>query len=106
MKQTKENKRAALFGWVRVLRGAPKRELSPAQRKRQRSFRIAALCAAALLVVLALFFFDKSDASRCETYLKRASAAYQNGEYDQALSDLRRAAEIDSSRDCLMLMVD
>ena len=89
-----------------LLRRFRRRPLSPAQRKKRRALRFGLLGAAVLLIVLALLFFNNSDEARYERYLKRASASYQAGEYDSALSDLRRAAAIDNSRECLMLMVD
>ena len=89
-----------------LLRRFRRKPLAPEQRKKARALGFGLLGAAVLLIVLALLSFNNSDAARYERYLKRASASYQAGEYDSALSDLRRAAAIDGSRECLMLMVD
>lgn len=73
---------------------------------RHRMYRIAAVAAAVLVAVLALLLFDGSDAHRYERYRRQAMESYQNGDYDRALSELRKATAIDPNEECLMLMAD
>lgn len=86
---------------------APAKAVPPEKnRSRNRKYRLAAVFAAALVALLALLLYDKSDAHRYQKYRQQATQSYQNGDYDSALSDLRRAAAIDPSQECLMLMAD
>ena len=68
--------------------------------------RIAATGAAVLLMVLALLFFNGGEDRRYERYCRLADEYYQKGEYDLALSKLRKAGEISSSEELQMLMVN
>ena len=72
----------------------------------KRKYRIAAAAAAALVLLLALLLHGNSDSARYERYRRQASESYKNGDYDQALSDLRKAEAIRSSDEVLMLMAD
>ena len=72
----------------------------------KRKYRIAAAAAAALVLLLALLLHGNSDSARYERYRRQASESYRNGDYDQALSDLRKAEAIRSSDEVLMLMAD
>lgn len=68
--------------------------------------RIAATGAAVLLMVLALLFYSGGENRRYERYCRLADEYYQKGEYDLALSNLRKAGEISSSEELQMLMVN
>lgn len=74
---------------------------------RDRRAVTAALLAAALLIIIAAaVLINDPDRRSFERYLSRASASYQAGDYDSALSDLRRAESLGHSDECLMLMAD
>ena len=81
----------------------PKKRPSELQRRRT---RIAAAAAVILVLVLAQLLHGNSEGQRYERYRQQAADSYQKGEYDQALSDLRKAEAIRSSEDVLMLMAD
>ena len=85
----------------------PAHHASPEKTKaRNHQYLFAAILAAALVTVLALLLYDKSDAHRYQKYRRQATESYQRGDYDSALSDLRRAAALDPNEECLMLMAD
>ena len=67
---------------------------------------IFAAAAAALVLILALLLHGNTETSRYNRYRKQAAESYQAGDYDQALSDLRKAEAIRSSDEVLMLMAD
>lgn len=73
--------------------------------RQRRMTRITAAAAAGLVVILALLY-GNSESSRYDRYRQQAADSYQRGEYDQALSELRKAAAIRGSEDVLMLMAD
>ena len=72
----------------------------------QRKYWIGALAAVAVVVILALLLHGNSDAARYERYRRQAADSYQSGDYDQALSDLRKAVALNPSQECYMLMAD
>ncbi len=72
----------------------------------QRRTRIAAAAAAALVLILALLLHGGTENRRYERYRRQAAECYQSGDYDQALSNLRKAEAIRSSKEVRMLMVD
>lgn len=74
-------------------------------RKRRRTVIVTAV-AAVLVLVLAQLLHGNSEERRYERYRHQAAASYQKGDYDQTLSDLRKAEAIRSSEDVLMLMAD
>lgn len=86
------------------------REDSPRERRssaaKRRRTGIAAVSAAALVLILALLLQSNAETRRYERYRRLAAESYQNGQYDQALSELRKAEAIRSSEDLLMLMAD
>ena len=81
-------------------------EIVNRQAAKHRKYRIAAVAAAVLVVILALFLFNNSEETRYGQYRQQAAESYQNGDYDQALSALRKAVAIQPSEECLMLMAD
>lgn len=82
---------------------AVKTQKHPAGR---RKYRVAAAAAVALVLLLALLLHGNSELLRYERYRRQAAESYQSGDYDQALSDLRKAEAIRPSEDVLMLMAD
>ena len=75
-------------------------------RARIRLFGIVAVAAALLVAALALLLFDGSDTERYARYRRQAMESYQAGDYDRALSELRKATAIEAGEECLMLMAD
>lgn len=74
---------------------------------RNRRALTAALLAAALLIILAaVVLLSDSDRRAFERCLDQAAASYRAGDYDSALSELRRAESLGHSDECLMLMAD
>ena len=82
-----------------------KAQRTPDDRRRRRTV-IAAAAAVVLVLVLAQLLHGNSEERRYERYRHQAAASYQKGDYDQTLSDLRKAEAIRSSEDVLMLMAD
>ena len=82
-----------------------KAQRTPDDRRRRRTV-IAAAAAVVLVLVLAQLLHGNSEERRYERYRQQAAASYQKGDYDQTLSDLRKAGAIRSSEDVLMLMAD
>ena len=82
-----------------------KAQRTPADRRR-RSTLIAAAAAVVLVLVLAQLLHGNTEERRYERYRQQAAVSYQKGDYDQTLSDLRKAEAIRSSEDVLMLMAD
>ncbi len=78
----------------------------PVNRKRRRLFLGAAVAAALLLALLAFVVTDRSGAAARKQYMLQAAASYEAGDYDAALSSLRRAEAIASDEDCLQMMAD
>lgn len=76
--------------------------------RRKKHILFAALTAvfAVLIIVLALFLIGSADSREYKEYMSQAQESYQAGDYDNALNYLRKAANINSSDECLMLMVD
>ncbi len=72
----------------------------------KRQYRIAAALAVALVVLLAVLLHGNTESQRYERYRRQAAESYQNGDYDQALSDLRKAEAIRPDNEVLMLMAD
>lgn len=75
-------------------------------RAERRRYRIAAAAAVLLVLGLALLLHGGGENRRYERYRRQAAECYQNGDYDQALSELRKAEAIRSSKEVRMLMVD
>ena len=71
-----------------------------------RKYRIAAAAAMVLVLVLALLLSGGTSARRYERYRRQAAESYQKGDYDLALSDLRKAEALRPSAEVQMLMAD
>lgn len=64
------------------------------------------IAAVVLIVVVAIVLRNASERRSHGAYYSRAVQSYYNGDYDSALTDLRKAAGVDKSKECLMLMAD
>lgn len=80
-----------------------KERSSPRERRR---YWIVAATAVGLVLILAFLLQGNREELRYERYRRQAAESYQKGDYDQALSDLRKAEAIRSSEDVRMLMAD
>lgn len=76
------------------------------RRKKHILFAILTAIAAIIIIVLALSQTSSADSREYKEYISQAEESYQAGDYDNALSYLRKAININYSDDCLMLMVD
>ena len=92
-------------GGVDTVRDKELRKKSISAKERRRYLLVAG-AGAALVLILALLLHGGGDRQRYERYRRQAAESYQNGQYDQALSELRKAEAIESSEDLLMLMAD
>ena len=73
----------------------------------KRGLYVAVTIAAVTLVVLiALVLRTASENRSYSAYCSRAAESYASGDYDSALTDLRKAAAADQTQECLMLMAD
>ena len=73
----------------------------------KRGLYVAVTIAAVTLVVLiALVLRTASENRSYSAYFSRAAESYASGDYDSALTDLRKAASVEQTRECLMLMAD
>ena len=77
----------------------------PTAKERQK-YRIAAAAAVILVLVLAQLLHSGGEQRRYERYRREAAVCYQSGDYDRALSSLRKAEAIRSSEEVRMLMAD
>ena len=64
------------------------------------------IAAVVLVVVIAVVLRAGSEKRSYSAYYSRALESYTCGDYDSALTDLRKAAAVDQTRECLMLMAD
>lgn len=64
------------------------------------------IAAVVLIVVIAIVLRAASEKRSYSAYYNRAVESYACGDYDSALTDLRKAAAVDQRQECLMLMVD
>lgn len=75
--------------------------------KKKRTLYISATAFAAVLIIItAIVLKNASNDRRYETYFEQARQSYYSGDYDNALSGLRKAAAVEKTDECLMLMVD
>ena len=80
-------------------------ETRRAPRKRT-AYIVATALAAVLVIALALVLVNSGERGDYRKYMRQANASYQEGDYDSALTSLRKAANIDRSDECLVLMAD
>ncbi len=64
------------------------------------------LAAVVLIVIVAIVLRTVSEKRRYGEYYNRAVESYYSGDYDSALTDLRKAAGLSQTEECLMLMAD
>lgn len=74
--------------------------------KERRNYRIAAAAAVILVLVMAQLLHSGGGTRRYERYRREAASSYQSGDYDRALSSLRKAEAIRGSEEVRMLMAD
>lgn len=80
---------------------------SERRRRRRRVLYMLATAAMALLIIaVAVVLRSVSEMKSYNDYLNQARRSYETCDYDSALAALRKAASIDRSEDCLLLMVD
>lgn len=78
------------------------------QRRRHRRalYMLATAAAALLIIAVAVVLRSVSDMKSYNGYLDQARQSYEACDYDSALAALRKAAAIERSEDCLLMMVD
>lgn len=64
------------------------------------------IAAVVLVVLIAIVLRAASERRSYSAYYNRAVESYASGDYDSALTDLRKAAAADQTQECLMLMAD
>ena len=81
--------------------------LAEQRRRRRRVLYMLATAAVALLIIaVAVVLRSVSDMKSYNDYLDQARRSYDTCDYDSALAALRKAASIERSEDCLLLMGD
>lgn len=83
-----------------------RRELRIPLPDKKTAYIILAALAVAALAIFAIVLAASADGRDYKSYMTRAGERYDAGDYDSALSDLRKAAQINESDECLMLMAD
>ena len=82
-----------------------RRELTPAVKRRRRRILLSVLVIAAVLVLsLAFLIRSVQDSRAYDRYIEEAQISTLDGDYDSALSLLRKAGMIDLSDECLLMM--
>ena len=74
-------------------------------RRRRTLYLLATAAVAILIITVAVVLRGVSDMKGYNRYMLQAQQSYGRGENDLALAALRKAAAIDKSEDCLLLMV-
>lgn len=89
------------------MKQAPKanNEHKKAAKKRAMYIAFTAL-AAILIIVMAVVLKNASDNRSYKTYYNTAQDDYYNGDYDSALSYLRKAMNVERTQECMLLMAD
>ena len=64
------------------------------------------IAAVVLIVVIAIVLRAASEKRSYSAYYNRAVESYASGDYDSALTDLRKAVSVEQTPECLMLMAD
>lgn len=67
---------------------------------------IITIAAAATVILLALAMLGTADAHEYREYMREAEQHIRDGDYDSALSYLRKAAAINGSNECALMMAD
>ena len=86
------------------------KQTKPSKRKRIRLRRpwLAGVFVALFAVILAVAVFagKAAEKRRYQEYYEQAEAYYQSGDYNSALTSLRRASSVRETEECLLLMAD
>ena len=67
---------------------------------------LGTIAAVVLIVVIAIVLRTASEKRSYSAYYNRAVESYASGDYDSALTDLRKAVSAEQTPECLMLMAD
>ena len=82
-----------------------RRELTPVLRRRRMRILLIVLAVAAVAILTLAFLIRSIQDSRAyDRYIEEAQMSTLSGDYDSALSLLRKAAMIDPSDECLLMM--
>lgn len=81
-----------------------KRNGSGSWLKRNSVFIITLLAVIATVIALSFVIRDMADSRNYDRYMESARDRIISGDYDSALSSLRKAATVDATDDCLLLM--
>ena len=82
-----------------------RRELTPAMRRRRMRILLIVLAVAAIAILTLAFLIRSIQDNRAyDRYIEEAQMSTLSGDYDSALSFLRKAAMIDPSDECLLMM--
>lgn len=84
----------------------PLTESEKRRRRRRVLYMLATAATALLIIAVAVVLRSVSEMKSYNDYLNQARRSYETCDYDSALAALRKAASIDRSEDCLLLMVD
>lgn len=88
------------------------RQVSSAERIKKPALRpssriiLVAGTAACMLMVISLVLLFSADSREYDNYMDRAASEYLAGDYDSALSCLRKALSIEETEACLLMMAD
>lgn len=83
-----------------------KRHISAGERRRIHLPAAITVAAAAAVILLSISLIGTADAREYRGYISQASQCMEEGNYDSALSYLRKAAAIDGSNECVLMMAD
>ena len=84
-------------------------KIAPAVHKRpsrRRAYVICTILAAVFIIALAVVLMSISDNRTYNDYMNQAQLLYYNKDYDGALSILRKAAAVEKTDECLLLMAE
>ena len=82
----------------------PKTAVVSRQSGRRTAYLIVIVLVAVLIIAAAVVLRTVSDQRMYNDYMKQAQQSYSGSDYDNALAALRKAASIDKTDECLMLM--
>ena len=71
---------------------------------RRRAYAICTILAAVFIIAMAVVLMSISDNRAYNDYMNQAQELYYNRDYDGALSILRKAASVEKTDECLLLM--
>ena len=74
------------------------------QTNRRRAYAICTILAAVFIIATAVVLMSISDNRAYNDYMNQAQQLYYNRDYDGALSVLRKAASVEKTDECLLLM--